>query len=97
MVNGGRLAAVYNAPAQVLVDTKGLYLPYWTFLTLNFPDYTGQRHYYVTVTRVWKIRELSRSAVPDWSSKSGTVSGFVDDTLVKAVTINPLKPSEVAR
>jgi DNA-directed RNA polymerase subunit RPC12/RpoP len=50
-------------------NTKGLYVPYWTFDAELDAQYEGQRgeYYYVTVTY----------------PASGDVSGFVDDTLVK--------------
>ncbi len=67
--------------------TKGLYVPYWTFDAQLTSNYKGQRgdHYYVTVTRgSGKNKTTSRERRTDWSSKSGNVSGFVDDTLVHA-------------
>ncbi|WP_409557566.1 DNA helicase PriA [Allomuricauda sp. SCSIO 65647] len=68
--------------------TKGLYLPYWTFDAQLKANYSGQRgdHYYVTETyRDSKGRKQKRQVRKTrWTPASGTVSGFVDDTLVKA-------------
>jgi DNA-directed RNA polymerase subunit RPC12/RpoP len=73
------------------VNTKGLYAPYWTFDAQLFADYVGQRgdYYYVTVPytttvngkTVTRMRQERRTR---WSSASGSINGFVDDTLVKA-------------
>ena len=72
-------------------NTKGLYVPYWTFDAQLFAAYTGQRgdYYYVSVPytttvngkSVTRTRQERRTR---WTPASGTVSGFVDDTLVKA-------------
>lgn len=67
--------------------TKGLYVPYWTFDAQLKSSYTGKRgdYYYVTVTRgSGKNRRTSRERRTRWSSTSGTINGFVDDTLVQA-------------
>ncbi|AZQ43345.1 DNA helicase PriA [Nonlabens ponticola] len=67
--------------------TKGLYVPYWTFDAQLVADYKGQRgdHYYIEVSRgSGKNRRTERERRTDWSPASGTVSGLVDDTLVKA-------------
>lgn len=71
--------------------TKGLYVPYWTFDAQLFATYTGQRgdYYYVSVPhtttvngqRVTQMRQEQRTR---WSPARGSVSGFVDDTLIKA-------------
>ncbi|WP_299312878.1 DNA helicase PriA [uncultured Aquimarina sp.] len=71
--------------------TKGLYLPYWTFDAQLYATYTGQRgdYYYVSVPYtttvngklVQRTRQERRTR---WTSASGTVNGFVDDTLIKA-------------
>lgn len=72
-------------------NTKGLYAPYWTFDAQLFAKYTGQRgdYYYVTVPytttvngkTVTRTRQERRTR---WTPTSGSVSGFVDDTLIKA-------------
>ena len=72
-------------------NTKGLYSPYWTFDARLFANYTGQRgdYYYVTVPytttvngkTVTRTRQEQRTR---WTPASGTISGFVDDTLIKA-------------
>lgn len=71
--------------------TKGLYLPYWTFDAQLFANYTGQRgdYYYVSVPytttvngkTVTRTRQERRTR---WTPASGSISGFVDDTLIKA-------------
>ncbi|NNL08569.1 MAG: DNA helicase PriA [Croceitalea sp.] len=68
--------------------TKGLYLPYWTFDAQLQASYTGQRgeYYYETETyRDSKGRTQTRQVQKTrWYPASGQISGFVDDTLVKA-------------
>lgn len=68
-------------------NTKGLYAPYWTFDAQLFARYRGQRgdYYYVTKTvGSGKNRRTVRERRTRWTPASGTVSGFVDDTLIKA-------------
>lgn len=68
-------------------NTKGLYTPYWTFDANLFARYTGQRgeYYYVTKTvGSGKNRRTVRERRTRWYPASGTVSGFVDDTLIEA-------------
>ena len=73
-------------------NTKGLYSPYWTFDAQLFANYTGQRgdYYYVRVpytTTTAKGRTVTRMRQERrtrWTSASGTISGFIDDTLTKA-------------
>ncbi|GAA3576318.1 DNA helicase PriA [Snuella lapsa] len=70
---------------------RGLYLPYWTFDAYLDADYIGKRgdYYYVTVPytttqngkTVTRTRQERRTR---WSFASGSVNGFVDDTLIKA-------------
>ncbi len=72
-------------------NTKGLYLPYWTFDAQLYANYTGQRgtYYYVSVPytttvngkTVTRMRQQRRTR---WTPVSGSVQGFVDDTLIKA-------------
>ncbi|WP_350284233.1 DNA helicase PriA [uncultured Croceitalea sp.] len=68
--------------------TKGLYLPYWTFDAQLRASYTGKRgEYYYETQRVRNSQGKmvsKRVRKTRWYSASGTVSGFVDDTLVKA-------------
>lgn len=68
-------------------NTKGLYAPFWTFDAQLNATYTGQRgdYYYVTTTvGSGKNKKQVRKRKTRWRLTSGTVSGFVDDTLVKA-------------
>ncbi len=67
--------------------TKGLYVPYWTFDAQLFATYTGQRgeYYYVTKTvGSGKNRRTVTERKTRWYPASGSISGFVDDTLIKA-------------
>lgn len=67
--------------------TKGLYAPFWTFDAQLFANYTGQRgeYYYVTKTvGTGKNRRTVQERRTRWYPASGSISGFVDDTLIKA-------------
>jgi ribosomal protein S27AE len=68
-------------------NTKGLYSPYWTFDAQLFAAYTGQRgeYYYVTKTvgSGSKKRTITERRTR-WYPASGTINGFIDDTLTKA-------------
>ena len=61
----------------------GVYVPYWTFDTLTFNIYHGQRgdHYWVTVGSGKNKRRVRRTR---WSSRSGRFQRFFDDVLVVA-------------
>ncbi len=68
-------------------NTKGLYSPYWTFDAQLFASYTGQRgeYYYVTKTvGSGKNRRTVTERRTRWYPASGTIKGFIDDTLAKA-------------
>lgn len=72
-------------------NTKGLYLPYWTFDAQLFARYSGQRgdYYYVNVPYTTTVngktvRRTRQERRTRWTPASGNVSGFVDDTLIKA-------------
>ncbi len=68
-------------------NTKGLYSPYWTFDAQLFANYSGQRgeYYYVTKTvGSGKNRRTVTERKTRWYPASGTINGFVDDTLTKA-------------
>ncbi|MCA8992483.1 MAG: hypothetical protein KDA88_10910 [Planctomycetaceae bacterium] len=62
---------------------EGVYLPYWTFDTLTFSQYSGQRGInYTTTTGVGKNRRtVTRTR---WYSVSGQFQRFFDDVLVVA-------------
>jgi hypothetical protein len=64
-------------------DFNGVYLPYWTFDTLTFNAYTGQRGdaYYVTVGSGKDQRTERRVR---WSHASGRFQRFFDDVTVPA-------------
>jgi len=72
-------------------NTKGLYLPYWTFDAQLFANYTGQRgdYYYVSVPYTTTVNgktttQMRQERRTRWTPASGSISGFVDDTLIKA-------------
>jgi len=68
-------------------NTKGLYSPYWTFDAQLYADYTGQRgeHYYVTKTvGSGNNKKTVTERRTRWYPASGTINGFIDDTLSKA-------------
>jgi len=82
--------------------TKGLYLPYWTFDAQLWASYSGQRGEYYYETR--RVRNSQGKMVTQrvqktrWYPASGQISGFVDDTLVKASDQRKGKvPSKIAR
>lgn len=81
--------------------TKGLYVPYWTFDAQLFATYSGQRgeYYYVTKTvGSGKNRRTVRERKTRWYPVSGDVSGFIDDTLIKASKQQSgIIPTKVAR
>ena len=64
---------------------NGVYLPYWTFATLTFNVYSGQRgeYYYVTVGTGKNKRQERRTR---WYPASGKFQKFFDDVLVAATT-----------
>lgn len=64
---------------------NGVYLPYWTFDTLTFNVYSGQRgeYYYVTVGTGKNKRRERRTR---WYPASGQFQRFFDDVLVPATT-----------
>ncbi len=71
--------------------TKGLYVPYWTFDAQLYADYTGERgdYYYVSVPYTTTVNgktvtRMRRERRTRWTPTSGAISGFVDDTLIKA-------------
>ena len=60
---------------------NGVYLPFWTFDSLTFSRYWGERgdHYYVTVTENNQSKQERRTR---WSSVSGSHQRFFDDVLI---------------
>lgn len=72
-------------------NTKGLYLPYWTFDAQLKGNYTGERgdYYYVEVpyttnVKGKSVRRTRQERRTRWSPARGHISGFIDDTLIKA-------------
>lgn len=64
---------------------NGVYLPYFTFDSLTYTKYTGQRgdHYYVTVGEGKDQRQEQRTS---WSFRSGEFQRFFDDLLIVATS-----------
>ena len=85
--------------------TKGLYVPYWTFDAELYADYQGQRgtYYYETenYTAVVNGRNVNRTRQVQktrWTPVSGSISGFIDDTLINASKQQTnIIPKKVAR
>lgn len=77
---------------------KGIYIPYWTYDTDTFTQYTGQRgiYYYVTESytttengkTVTKTRQVRKTR---WYPAFGNVDNFFDDVLVTATHSLPRK------
>jgi len=69
---------------------NGVYLPYWTFDSLTFNNYSGERgeHYYVTVGSGKNKRRERRTR---WYPASGSFQRFFDDVLVAATKDLPRK------
>lgn len=91
------VASLWFAPnvlKEVSLDsksTKGLYLPYWTFDAQLNADYQGQRgmYYYETVNYTTtengkRVKRTRQERKTRWEPASGSISGFVDDTLINA-------------
>lgn len=64
---------------------NGIYLPYWTFDSLTFTRYTGERgeHYWVTVGAGKNKRRVRRTR---WYPAYGKFQRLFDDVLVVAAT-----------
>ena len=60
---------------------NGVYLPFWTFDSLTFSRYWGERgdHYFVTVTENNQTKQERRTR---WSPASGSHQRFFDDVLI---------------
>lgn len=86
-------------------NTKGLYSPFWTFDAQLYATYRGQRgdYYYVSVPYTTTVNgktvsRTRRERRTRWSPASGNISGFVDDTLIKASKQRSgIIPKKVAR
>lgn len=64
---------------------NGVYLPYFTYDSLTYTKFTGQRgdHYYVTVGEGKDQRQERRTS---WSFRSGEFQRFFDDVLIVATS-----------
>jgi rubrerythrin len=62
---------------------SGVYMPYWTYDSMTFTRYSGQRgeHYYVTVGTGKNKRQERRTR---WYPASGSFQRFFDDVMVLA-------------
>lgn len=62
---------------------NGIYLPFWTFDSLTFNRYIGERgeHYYVEVKRGDQTHKERRTR---WTPASGSFKRFFDDVMVLA-------------
>lgn len=82
-------------------NTKGLYVPYWTFDAQLRAQYSGERGEYYYVTRQvgsGDNKRTVRERKTRWYPAQGQVSGFIDDTLVKATMQKTSQvPAQVAR
>lgn len=73
---------------------KGVYLPYWTYDTNTYSQYTGMRgdHYYVTETYTVNGKTQTRQVQKTrWTPASGYVNDIFDDVLVLASNSLPDK------
>lgn len=82
--------------------TKGLYLPYWTFDAQLYAKYSGQRGDYYYVEKTYRDqkgrRQTRQERRTSWTPTSGSVQGFVDDTLIKASQQRTERvPTKIAR
>ena len=70
---------------QIEATFEGVYLPYWTYDSLTFTRYVGERgeHYYVTVGSGKNRRTERRTR---WYPAHGAFQRFFDDVLVPAST-----------
>ena len=81
-------------------NTRGLYLPFWTFDANVSAAYRGERgeYYYVTKTvGSGENRRTVRERRTRWYPASGTVRGFIDDTLISASRAQGLAVPQVVR
>ncbi len=91
------IAGLWFAPNSLkqfanLGQLSGVYVPFWTFDSMTYTHYTGQRGDDYTETQTYtetnsqgiaetKTRQVTRT---EWSSASGEVDHFFDDVLVCA-------------
>lgn len=81
---------------------EGVYLPFWTFDSMTFTQYSGERgeHYYVTVGSGKNKRTERRTR---WYPASGNFQRFFDDVLIVAARklpmnlVNELEPWPLAQ
>ena len=98
------LQGLWFAPSELkqvanLGQLNGVYLPYWTYDTMTYTFYDGQRGDDYTVTQTYaatlsdgRTEQRTRAVVQTrWSSVSGAVQNFFDDVLVCGSKSIPLE------
>ncbi|MCT4665535.1 MAG: DNA helicase PriA [Flavobacteriales bacterium] len=71
---------------------KGVYTPFWTFDAQMYVEYSGQRGEYYYETETYTVNDENGNSRNEtrqvqkvrWYPASGSLTGFVDDTLVNA-------------
>lgn len=89
------IGSLWFAPTELkqlanLGQLAGLYLPYWTYDSMTYSQYTGQRgddytdtEYYTTTNADGNTVTNSRTVVrTNWTYVSGEVQHFFDDVLI---------------
>ncbi|MGL4424193.1 MAG: hypothetical protein ACRCZF_26290 [Gemmataceae bacterium] len=110
------LGSLWFAPSELkkianLGQLAGIYLPYWTYDTMTYTSYSGERgddyidtEYYTETAPDGSSRQASRTVTRTrWYSVSGEVQHFFDDVLVAGTTSVPrdlldgLEPWDLAK
>ncbi len=91
---GRWMGSLWFAPGKFKKQAKlgrfeGVYLPYWTFDTMTFCQYSGQRGDTYTVTRGSGKNRRTEVKVR-WTPKSGRFQRFFDDVLTLAARNVPI-------
>src|SRR5262249_26092518 len=100
---GGWLASLWFAPGALrklsnLGQLNGIYVPFWTFDSMTYSHYTGERgdDHWVTVTyteidaRGQPVTRTRQVLQTRWTPVAGEVRHFFDDVLVCASKGLPL-------
>ncbi len=84
--------------ATQMEKLKGLYIPFWTYDSQTYSNYTGQRGDNYQTTETYSTTENGKSVTKTrtvtkirWTYVSGSVSHFFDDVLVCASKSLPIK------
>ncbi len=90
------LAGLWFAPGDLKKyatadKLNGMYIPYWTYDTNAYTDYSGERgidrqvrEYYTTVENGQTVQKSRVRTVTDWYYVSGNVHNNFDDVLINA-------------